>query len=382
MSCTVGFLQHSPNISLKPDATQRQKEAKRVTSPRMMKRIKKWCFAFLLLCAWTAVFSQPEPGQYAVDYDTSYVKDYRHRLNLSFLTEARQNTINALTANNKIINYQTNLPLPTYGVMFSYRWLNAQLSIPLPGISYTSPNKVHTDSYAFGLGFVARKWYFKNFLEYFKGYYMSNPEVVFPEYQNIPDGIIPYENMKSLTYLFTAYHAIGGKKYSHRALLWQSEVQKKSAGSFLAGITGGYKTINSDKPIFTSEEMDADVNELEYFVVGFNMGYTYTFRMWQHFNLSFMLVPGANYFVTNYSSNESPTKMTANNFGFNAEYRTQFSYENGNFFGGLSYVGYALTNIITHETPIGSTHNYLRLNFGYRLKLKPIKFLKPIGLSN
>lgn len=95
-----------------------------------------------------------------------------------------------------------------------------------------------------------------------------------------------------------------------------------------------------------------------------------------------MLVPGANYFVTNYSSNESPMKMTANNFGFNAEYRTSFLTKTAIFLAGFSYVGYALTNIITHETPIGSTHNYLRLNFGYRLKLKPIKFLKPIGLSN
>lgn len=380
MSSAKGFLKLLLNISIKPNATKRQKEAKRVTSPRMIDKITKWCFAFLLLCGWAGASAQSETGQYPVDFDTNYVKDYRHRFNLSFLTEAKQNTINALSASKKIINYQTNLPLPTYGIMFSYRWLNAQLSIPLPGISYTRPDRVETRSYALGLGFTARKWYLKNFVEYFKGYYMSNPEVVFPEY--IQGETKPYNDMESFTYYFTAYYGFNGKNYSHRALLWQSETQKKSAGSLLMGLTGGYKWIAADQSIFYSDELNSPINGVQYYVVGLNVGYAYTLKLSKRMSISGLIVPGANYFVGRYNSTQQTIVLQENSFGLNAEGRLQLFYEKGNFFSGLGYTGYVLTSFLSKENPVGSTHNYLRFNFGYRFKLKPIKFLKPFGLSN
>jgi len=333
----------------------------------------------LFLCAHFLTFGQ-EQGQYVADYDTSYVKDFRHRFNLSFLTEAKQNTINALSSSRKIINYQTNLSLPTYGIMFSYRWLNAQLSIPVPGISYTAPDRVNTRSYALGLGFTARKWYLKNFFEYFKGYYMSNPWVVFPAYK--PGEIKPYNNMESITYYFTAYYGFNGNKYSHKALLWQSEIQKKSAGSLLMGVTGGYKWIASDQSIFDSEPLNAPVNAVQYYVLGLNIGYAYTFKIGKRFSLSGLIVPGANYITARYNSNVDSYIAYENSFGLNAEARLQLFWEKGNYYSGLGYTGYVLTNLLSDETPVGSTHNYIRFNFGYRFKLRPIKFLKPFVLSN
>jgi hypothetical protein len=329
-----------------------------------------------------ALKAQPEQGQYVPDYDTSYIRDFRHRFNFSIVAEGKQNTINALSSSNKIINYQTNLALPNYGFMFSYRWLNAQLTLPMPGISYTRPDRGETRSYAVGLGFTSRKWYFRNFLEYFKGYYMSNPWIVYPDFIQGVDKLPVYPNMESITYYLTGYYGLNGKKYSHRALLWQSEMQKKSAGSFLLGFTGAYKNIKSPQAMFISEELQAGVNEVEYYVAGFNMGYTYTFAIAGHFNASAMLVPGMTYIFGAYQSDQSIISISENSFGLSGEGRVQVFYEKNNFFTGLSYTGYVFTNLITDETKVGSTHNYLRLNVGYRFKLRPIKFLKPLGLSN
>jgi hypothetical protein len=341
-----------------------------------------YLWIFLSACFMFDAKAQPEQGQYVPDYDTSYIRDFRHRLNLSIVAEGKQNTINALSSSKKIINYQTNLPLPNYGIMLSYRWINLLVTVPMPGISYTRPDRGETRSYAVGLGFTTRKWYFRNFLEYFKGYYMSNPWVVDPGFAQGIDKLPVFPNMESLTYYLTGYYGLNGKKYSHRALLWQSEMQKKSAGSFLMGFTGAYKNIKSPQAIFISEELQAGVNALEYYVAGFNLGYTYTFAIGRHFNASAMLVPGMTYVFGAYQSDQSTISISENSFGLSGEGRVQVFYEKDNFFTGLSYTGYVFTNLITDETKVGSTHNYLRLNVGYRFKLKPIKFLKPFGLSN
>ena len=316
------------------------------------------------------------------DYDTNYIKDYRHRLNVSLVAEGKQNTINALTTSNKIINYQTNLALPNYGIMFSYRWLNAILTMPMPAVSYTNPDRGESRSYSVGLGFTSRKWYFRNFLEYFKGYFISNPWVINPGFVQGIDTFPVFPDMESITYYITGYYGLNGKRYSQRALLWQSEMQKKSAGSFLIGFTGTYKYISSAQSIFMSEELQSGINSIQYYVAGLNLGYTYTFAIRRHINASVMLVPSVTYIFGNYSSNQTPVEVSENSFGLGAEGRVQVFYEKNNFYTGLSYTSYVFTNLITDETEIGSTHNYLRFNFGYRFKLRPIKFLKPFGLSN
>jgi hypothetical protein len=278
-----------------------------------------------------------------------------------------------------VLIYLTNIPIPNYGFMLSYRWLNLQLTVPVPALSVTRPDRGETKSYALGLGLTTRKWHVRNFFEYFKGYYISNPDVVFPDFP--PDSYIVLADMASRTYYLTAHYMVNGNKYSHRALLWQSEVQKKSAGSLFMGGTFGLKRINSPEDILP-DPIEADVNEASYVHAGWNLGYAYTLVFCKYFNVSIAAVPGLNYTWAAYKTLDNHETVFTNGVGFNMEGRFQVAFQKDNFFAGFNYTGFLLTDYLKTDYPIGSAHNYLRINVGYRFKVKPIKFLKPIWLSN
>jgi hypothetical protein len=321
----------------------------------------------------------PDQGKYPADYDTNYIQDFRHRLNVSLVTEVKANGIGLLTPDNQLLLYQTNMPIPNYGFMFSYRWANFQFTLPVSGLSYTRPDRGQTRSFALALSLTGRKYYFRNFYEYFKGYYISNPEIIFPG--TPPASNLLYPDLESSTYYATFYYGVNGEKYSHRSLLWQSEIQKKSAGSLLIGGAAGFKSIRSPQDILPGPFVE-DVNAAQYLLVGLNIGYAYTLVLWKNFNTSLAVIPGVNYVNGQYSSNISDSKSFRNDLGINAEGRFQFLYEHENFYSGVSYTLYVLTDFLGQEYPVGSAHNYLKFNVGYRFRIKPIKFLKPLGLSN
>lgn len=338
----------------------------------------------LIFCLFGQLFAfaqvDDDQGKYAPDYDTNYIVDFRHRLNLSIVTEAKANLIGFTAPNDNILLYSTNLPLPNYGVMASYRWLNFSLTFPINGISYANPDNGKTSSFSAALGLTGRKWYLRNFLERFKGYYLTNPQNLFPDWRvGAPNPTFP--DMESLTYYATAYYGFNGNKYSHRSLLWQSEIQRKSAGSFLAGGTAGFKLIRSPTDIFM-DSTAVDVNAAQYLVFGLNIGYAYTLVIKKNLNLSLAVIPGGNYTRGTYYNNQNEETTFKNDFGLNAEGRFQVWYEHENFYMGLAYTLYLLTDFIGDQYPVGSAHNYLKFNIGWRFRMKPIKFLKPLGLSN
>jgi hypothetical protein len=346
-----------------------------------MTKYAKYILFFCLSSQFFALAQvDDDQGKYPPDYDTNYIIDFRHRLNLSLVTEAKANVIGLTSPNDKIILYNTNLPLPNYGIMLSYRWLNFSFTLPIMGISFANPQNGGTSSFSAALGLTGRKWYLRNFFERFQGYYLANPQNLF---DNWPVGAAnpTFPDMESLTYYATAYYGFNGEKYSHRSLLWQSEMQRKSAGSVLIGGTAGFKLIRSPQDIFL-DSTTAAINAARYAVLGVNVGYAYTLVVRKNLNLSLAIIPGANYTNGSYTNNQDEQQEFKNDFGLNAEGRFQIWYEHENFYMGLAYTLYMLTDFFEEEYPIGSAHNYLKFNIGWRFRVKPIKFLNPIGLSN
>lgn len=347
----------------------------------MTKYAPKYSILLYLSLAMQVVVAQvpPDQGKYEPDYNEDYIVDFRHRLNLSFVTEAKVNGIGILTPGNKLVTYQTNLAIPQYGFMASYRWLNLQLTLPVPGLSFVRPDRGETDALALAIGLTTRHVVARAFYERFTGYFMSNPQVLFPQIP--PDQKLLFPDMTSQTYYGTTYFIANGKKYSHRSLLWQSEIQKKSAGSLIAGLTGGIKLITSPVDILP-DPIPTNANEVRYAVIGATVGYAYTLVLGKNFNTSLAVLPGLNYIWGSYSENGNEEVFFNQDFGLNAEARWQLLYEHENFYAGISFTTYFLTDFIDQEYPVGSAHNYLKINFGYRFRIKPIKFLEPFNLSN
>jgi len=347
----------------------------------MTSNVKQLCALLLWLGAvvFTSAQVDPNQGKYPPDYDTNYIQDFRHRLNLSFVTEVKVNGIGIKTPDSGVLVYLTNMAVPQYGFMASYRWLNLQLTLPIPGISFVHPDRGETDALALAVGFTSRKFYARAFYERFIGYFINNPQIIFPGFP--PDQTLIFPDMTSQTIYGTVYFGPNGRKYSHRSLLWQSEIQKKSAGSVLLGLTGGLKLITSPDDILP-DPIPTDANRARYIVLGINAGYAYTFVLAKHLNTSLAVIPGLNYVWGSYSQNDSKEVFFNHDFGINAEARWQLLYEHENYYAGISFTTYFLTDFIVQDYPVGSAHNYLKINFGYRFKVKPVKFLKPFHLSN
>lgn len=323
-----------------------------------------------------------EQGQYPPDYDTNYIKDFRHRFNFSLLFGAKDHTLFGVTPMDKTIRYRANNPLPSYGFMFSYRWANIAITVPVPGLSYYQADKGETRNWNLAIGITGRHAYMRTFVEYFKGYYIANPEVIFNPFDSILNLSVIVPGLESLTYNLSAYYGFNGEKYSHRSLIWQSELQKKSAGTFLVGFIGGYRWVKSDQPFSYREESAGYINTMQYLYVGVNVGYTHTFVLAKNLTLSGMFLPGLNLLYGEYDGpNQSPERIR-NGVGVNFEIRVQLLYEIGNIYTGTSLTSYGFSSWVDPNRPVGNSYSYLRLNVGYRFKIKPIKFLKPLGLSN
>ena len=354
----------------------------------MLNSKKAIIFALLFSFAFAEVSAQQEEqGAYQPDYDTNYIKDYRHRLSVGLLVDFKNVVLGILQESSPVISYKTNLPLPMYGFIFSYRWLNFSVSLPIKKISQSDNNYTQTDGFSMALSVTKRKWYFRNFYEDYTGFQLTNPENIDPNYYQKNNLNPDFKDMRQRNYYATIYYGFNGNNYSHRNLLWQSETQKKSAGSFLLGFSGGYKWVDSPRgliPTYLEEDStDAeDVLTVNYLNIGLNFGYSHTFVLPYHFNFSAMLVPAIS-FIDGYTQNRmGEENKFRSKLGINAESRVQLSYNTKNIYAGVSYSVYAFNNGFNDDFSIGTFHNLLRFNIGYHFHLKPITALEKFDLSN
>ena len=146
-----------------------------------MKLHTSYLFIFL---AWPFVglAQLHEEGAYKVDYDTNYIVDYRHRLSVALTSEYRVTDFVTVRPNEGHLLYTSNLPRPTFGIMFTYRWLNFTYSIPLTGLSTFNKDYSETSSTRLALGITGRKMYVRTFYEDLKGFRLSNPRDIDPFY--------------------------------------------------------------------------------------------------------------------------------------------------------------------------------------------------------
>ena len=344
--------------------------------------MRKYLLAFFILCALTNVsFAQElEEGQYAIDYDTTYIQDYRQRLSLSALFEFQNYFIAVFRENQEVLQFTSNLPKPTYGINGSYKWLNFGITVAIPRLSIANSNYQESEGISISFRPTLRKFYFSTTFEEYKGYRLLNPDL-----QSGNLNHTEYPELKTITFFNSIYYGVNNQRFSYRNLIFQNEQQKKSAGSILIGVSGGFKWINTpaDSPIIVDTAgLDKGLIGLEYFNLGVNVGYAYTFVFHERFNASVMLVPGLQYLDGIYKFQDNSEEKVNTRLGLNAETRFQVGYNSKNFFGGLSLTSYVLSNWVNEIAPVGSLHNYIRFNVGYHFHLKPIKALKPLGLSN
>jgi hypothetical protein len=170
------------------------------------------------------------------------------------------------------------------GVGATYKWATLNLAY---GFGFLNPDKGKGDTKYLDLQFhgYTRKFVVDFFGQFYNGFFLTpkstnNPGI---EYYIRPDLDVNQIGL-SVQYI------LNNRKFSYRASFFQSEWQKKSAGTFIFGLEvygGKVKADSTIIPTFVNnEDARRSITGLRFFEFGPNAGYAYTLIIKKHFFLT------------------------------------------------------------------------------------------------
>ena len=309
----------------------------------------------------------------------NYIIDYKKRFNVK-LEVSNDVTTYAILNDGDQFDLKPNLNL-RYGVVFSYKFLSIRISIRPKISDEVQEKKGGSDTFRFRLQLLFDNW--NHTLEYNidKGYYLSNTSDFLDANNNIR---IQFPEMSSnILYGSSSYKF--NKNYSMRAFQSQTEVQVKSAGSFMPGINYtiyGITGTNVIKDENGDRILRDNYNEYNGFNMALSAGYYYTFVLKKFWFINAYGVPsaGIDFYTTNINSPQGIEKDSSNkafvavNYGFGGGYN-----------GDKIFFGAEIKNRLTNEkltsgkirvTPM---QNHFSVYVGYRFNA-PKTISKPVDM--
>lgn len=244
--------------------------------------------------------------------NTDYVEDLSDKLAVRIYGINKYNRFSLydITGNTSVMynpNESTNL-----GVGVNYKWFGLGVAFNLHFMNDDDDIYGKTDRFDFQVNVFTRKYVVDSYLQYYKGYYIQNPEDIYNKwtagmpYPQRPD---IFTSTLGVSFMWVFNH----KKYSSRAAFIQTELQKKSAGSFIGGAYISLFNTQGDSSYVPSvlEDQFSDRLKITGATVsnlGISFGYAHTFVIWKKLYLSLALVPGISVqsYSINREGNEAP----------------------------------------------------------------------------
>ncbi|WP_109831541.1 DUF4421 domain-containing protein [Reichenbachiella versicolor] len=315
-------------------------------------------------------------------WDKSHnIIDLTNDLSLKLFTLQRSNQITHHDGfTRRDITYKPNDDL-NLGLGVSYKWLAFDFDVSLPSINnddelFGKTERLHLQAEIFLHKFVIDAAYLR-----YRGYYGNNPQSYDPEFDS-QNPIYPIRSdigTKNLS-LSTLY-IFNHEKFSYRHAFTFNEIQKRSAGSFIAGAYFSTYKMSADSsliPYQVRDEFDttADFRGTRYISMGAAAGYAYNLILLKHLYISATLVVGLGPVLENVpelDGRPSERNVESETIGI---FRVGIGYNGYKWFWGVSsFLGVGgsrdkNTSYIEREV------NNVRLHIGYRMK--PPKLLRRI----
>ncbi len=236
-----------------------------------------------------SINSEPE------DSTNHYIEDLTDLLSLKLFTLTKSNALDIIYPEGRVIlrpNGNTNL-----GIGFNYKTVGLSLSFGKP-LSQSSIDKYgNTSRFDVQVSYFGHRIGFDGFLQGYRGYYMANPND-FMEWEKSYYPQISDLSVFSLGGNF--FYMFNSKEFSYKAAYIRNEVQKKSAGSFSAGLFFYLDQVKSGSGFIPQEMPDSilsdfDLKEFDATSIGVSAGYQYTFVIGKKLFINLQLTPGLGY---------------------------------------------------------------------------------------
>lgn len=317
------------------------------------------------------------------DHDTTYIASYRSNLTLSLLVRYQSVDVDIEQDEGDDLSFSANTT-EQYGVGLNFKWLSAEATFNVPAFDDYDPALGKSRSRGFGLGYTGRKLWARGFWNNTTGYYLQNP-ARWTEGWKEGDAPVTRPDISSKSYVLSVNYALSGKRrFSQNAALFQVERQKKSAGTFVVGLSGWLTTVAGDSSLLSQALVDtfqlaSGFRQLDRTVAAFTIGYTHTFAFWHKGFITASWMPGLGY-VHQRIGVGGATELEGSGAGVVSEFKLGVGYSGNRWYTALTTAYYYSTTPIAEHLNLSTNYGFLRFALGIRLGDPGIKGLEKVGL--
>lgn len=303
-------------------------------------------------------------------HDTNYIQSFYPKLTGRIFASERTN-IFTLTdlVNSRALAYSPNRGMD-FGLGMNYRWLGLSLSFTTP----LNPEFKQTQKIDLQAGIFMRRYVFDLYFQSYTGMYLINASSL---RANAVARNFQRPDVRSINFGSNAYYIFNRKRFSARAAFSQQEIQRKSAGSFLAGAFFNVHQIASDSSLVPGEFQSLftpqllGIDEALSINIGLQGGYTQTIVIAKHFFANLFVTLGAG------------TSTISRGIALNNRYNTQFSlkaqgrlalgYNTDKWFMSLIVSTDNVAYVASDTELFTTSSGIIRLSVGTRFDVKKIE---------
>lgn len=243
---------------------------------------------------------------------------YNQTLNSTLSIGPTVDQIETLNAQNISVlkaDYKTNASTEQ-GVRVSFKGLGISYGEPVPVEESLVAQKGLTKGDNYQLSYNFRRHALQVYYKNITGFHLDNMKDFDPEW-NPSDDHLQFPNMRIVSSGFEVLHVFNEKDFRVQSILDQSDIQKKSGGSWLAGLGMSVLRVESDTPLaleqqrsnFSEEEALISEFEVAEYSLKFGYGHNWVSDAGLFFAVGFLF--GRSGYQT-FHSGDRDTKITYN----------------------------------------------------------------------
>ncbi|MGW8316654.1 MAG: DUF4421 family protein [Bacteroidales bacterium] len=269
------------------------------------------------------------------DQDTNYIRSYANKLSLKLLASNKFNSFRIWEQSlDNSIRYRPDLGV-NFGIGGAYQWFSMDIATNLGFREENISNSIYRDVQ---VRVLTSKHYCRLRYQYYYGYKMD--QIWGLEINQLEENGIRTDT-RTMQFGVQYLYVFNYGKFSLKAPFAMNERQKKSAGSFVAGIGFQMFTLDADSSLIPNElEVSGSswINFSEFDVVSVtaNFGYFHSFIIKERFFITLGVIPGMGISSGDYRAGNRIRMKPS--FTLRAKTMNAIGYSGARFFAGIQLI--------------------------------------------
>ena len=292
----------------------------------------------LIFCVFAFTDVSSQANEFSSDIkneshkDSLFYSDLSDKLTVKFLVTRRVNRFTISDSAGATPTHFVPNEAISFGFGFNYKIFGLSASF-IPIQAKNNGNYGNTQRLDLQANLFSKRIGIDLRTSYYKGFYIDNASQL---NSNIGDEIYKRPDISTFSFGTDMYYIFNGDEYSFRSVLTNTQWQKRSAGTFFAGLRFLYFNVEGDTilaPLGIVNNLDPNKysKRITAYSAGVVGGYAYTFVFKKYFFISGAIGPSINVIGGN------STGLSGNNFEPRSRERLGFTLRAGTGFNSKKY---------------------------------------------